>query len=418
MVSFILPIIWSLAVLYKLKYKKNVYGLLFLSLIIPPTVNIVNSRINTMYYLCIFLMLMIVGKRLIIGKIFLNSAIVMTSIIAFYFIAWGLKGSGSFFYELIGDIKFIVLLIEFAIIMKNAKCKEIDAGFQWALKFSTVINFLVVIGTFIIPMEITKFVLLFYYNDDTINSIDNFVDGRLARAYGVFNHPAVLSIFSLMVFFYFFKRLYENKKNIIYMIMALIMGMSAYSKTFILGLPIIFLIWMIFNIKNIKIFILFNALLCILMGIYANFEIVIERIRDINPVLAYYMNYLNHPIEALATRYSPQTGNMVPMYYIIRQNLLIGVGPNPVGAETVVDSAPLVIIHNGGLLALSLILAMYIVLLSKSIQIKNDVLVCFLFIIILSGLALPTWIFHQATFMMLVYIIIILSKSKNKILCR
>lgn len=420
MVSYIPVVIWTVMILFSLHKQdneKNSITLLFLPLFIYPTIQVGSARISSLYYVCFLYMALVFLRR---KRTLSNTSAVYLGIACFvllcFILGWGLNGVGGIVGSMIGFSKFIPIVLSLDLLLNQTKSEVLVHGFRNALNISVCIDFIAVLAQIINPSLAAKIVDMFFYNDQTINFSDELIKGTLGgRMFGIFNHPSVQAIFCLVVFAFYLTRLKEKRINKYIFIISIFMGIASCSKTFVLGAPVVLVLWFLFNFKRVSnprilVAIFFMLIICFLLVIY--FDAIIVNIRSINPVLAYYLGFLKKPFEALNTRYSMDSGNLSSMYSIIKNNLLFGVGPNSIMGEEVLDSAPLVLLHNGGIVCLLAYLILFLWLLVQTSKYKQETLKYFLAIIFISGFALPTWIFHAATISVTIFILLMINSLR------
>lgn len=422
MVSYIPVVIWTAMILFSLHKQENdkdFITLLFLPLFIYPTIQVGSARISSLYYVCFLYMALVFLRR---KRILSNTSAIYLGIAIFillcFILGWGLSGVGGLLGSMIGFIKFIPIVLSLDLLLNQVKSEVLVQGFRSALNISVCIDFIAVLAQMINPNLAAKIIDMFFYNDQTINFSDEIIKGSLGgRMFGIFNHPSVQAIFCLVVFAFYLTQLKEKKINKYIFIISIFMGIASCSKTFVLGVPVVLAIWLLINFKRVSnprvlVAIFFLLILCVF--IVVNFDAIITYIRSINPVLAYYFGFLKKPFEALNTRYSMDNGNLSSMYSIIKNHLLFGVGPNSIMGEEVLDSAPLVLLHNGGIVCLLLYLSLFLWLFVQTLKYKQETLIYFLAIIFVSGFALPTWIFHAATITVTMYILLMINSIRSE----
>ena len=132
-------------------------------------------------------------------------------------------------------------------------------------------------------------------------------------------------------------------------------------------------------------------------------------------VVAYYFSFLHNPLKAFATRYSSKTGILLPIYEIIRKHPIIGVGPLAVKGEILADSAPIIILHNGGVIALLIVILFYLWLFYCIWKCAGMEEIFLWFTVIMSGFALSTWTFYLLTYPVLMYLILFIGKKRESV---
>jgi hypothetical protein len=222
--------------------------------------------------------------------------------------------------------------------------------------------------------------------------------GYFSRAVGSFGSPVNLGAFALLCFAYFLGLLLDrnrNLPNILGLCMAFICGILSCTKTFILGVPILVLLGIMFfvfiskkeikapSLKTIK-YVLIIIFLLVFMGPWT-----VSYVESKGVPIHWYLAFLEKPFEALETRYDSYTGGQAQAIKVTKENPIIGVGfTNPQG-EFKGDSTYVGILHDTGLIGaiIFLIIFMYI---SKWILQSRDASKFLVFTcLLLSSFALP-----------------------------
>jgi hypothetical protein len=229
----------------------------------------------------------------------------------------------------------------------------------------------------------------------------------------------MLAIFALVGVAYYLNHLSEKKSNIFIMVVFIIIGFTALSKTFILGLPLLLFVYFIYNtnrLLNAKWLFILTLAIAVVIIVVLNFDVIITKVYGYNRYMGYYLRMLKSPFDAFSSRYSVNNGILSQNYDLIKKNLIVGVGPVSVQGEQILDSAPIVILHNGGILALVTVLWYYFKSIIISIKYKYTTILYLLVVILASGFGLPIWVFHNASIGVIIYCCLsITCMRKNKI---
>ncbi len=402
---------WSALLIISVLRNKLAGFLLFLILFVNITIPIFGLRINSLYYFTILLFVLILIKRDVkwtIDKDTRKYCLLLILILLTYSLGWLCSGAGSLIGGLIGCIKFIPIIVEFSVLFQDIDKKTVKKDFGIAINIVVFLNTVMVVLQKINPSFSTTITDIFFYNDDTINSSDQIINGVMTRCYGIFNHPATLGTFSLFAITY---NVYSNYKAIIrypFIVCSFIIGLLSLSKTFVLGFPMIVIIMLLVGLKkcrSLRTIVLYLSVIVTGIIVILNFETIISVLSANNAYMRYYLSTLYNPFDAFQTRYSREEGALSFTYEIIKENFLIGVGPNSIKGEAVLDSAPVVIAHNGGVIGLILVTILLLYLLVKIFKTKQNELLLLWAVVLVSGFALPTWIFHMSTIGATIYII-------------
>lgn len=417
--TLFLLLIWSIFIIAWTYRKKNVGVLVFLTLMVVPTIEIGSQRINATYYWLFFYLFLIalMNVKIKIKKSIVVYCLVCILLILNYCIAWAWNGmiSSSMFSVCVIYIRYIVLAIELGVIFRTEKIENICFEFKSALNITMFINFITVIFQMIIPTQTLTLIQYFFYDEQGLSQIEAVQNGVMSRYLGIYNHPGLLGIFCLFIIAVYLPQLMKAKKSYIYIGMALFCGISSLSKVFILGVPIIIILWIILSYREMKTqtFLSVFGVCSLFIIIFIEYENIYNWLYQKSQLLAYYFSFLSQPLKAFATRYDSQGGVLSETFAVIKEHFIIGVGPVPIRGETLADSAPILILHNGGSIALALVIILYLYVFIRNWRsgLQEGVLLCC--VIILTGFALPTWIFYMSSFPILLFLLLNASSVKR-----
>lgn len=246
----------------------------------------------------------------------------------------------------------------------------------------------------IIQLAMPSSVQLFYdlYYKDSMTPLKEVLGlGYFNRAYGTFGTPVLLGVFALFSFAVYLGYYVEKKPCrflTLKILMAVSCGLIALSKTAILGMPTLVItvfvlgIFGFIKIKNKKILII--PFLIIGIGYF-----MVDLLEKAGFAISWYIRFLKHPFEAFGTRYDAGTGILTETYEIINQNLILGVGPTPIGDAFVGDSMYISILYMSGIIGLFLFLGILISAIVINLIEKDTIAVLCGLVILLGGLAAP-----------------------------
>ncbi len=421
MESVILLAVWMRMIWVNRKDNKSTSVLLLLTLFIVPTVAIGNVRISATYFWIVFFLFLIIRNRseLKISTQLLRYVMFMGALMLIYILAWGINGnSGGILGAVIGDGKFLVLALELGILLQEESRELWKQHFGKALNITLIVNTVVICVQLLFPSLMVNVIQRFFYDDNSINQIDSMRDGVYSRLLGIYTHPAYLAIFSLFVIAYYFPAFGKNKKVWPYLLCGFLCGAGSMSKTFVLGFPLLLLLWLLSQIKYLRdkrVLILFVTVVSVILLVMIQYESIHSFLYERSQVVAYYFSFLHNPLKAFATRYSSKTGILLPIYEIIRKHPIIGVGPLAVKGEILADSAPIIILHNGGVIALLIVILFYLWLFYCIWKCAGMEEIFLWFTVIMSGFALSTWTFYLLTYPVLMYLILFIGKKRESV---
>ena len=422
MIPFSLAFIWSLLIHFSKKGSLYNSVLLLLTLFVIPTLPIGSVRINCLYYWNVFLFVyaFFSSRRLqfsIQQIVFIVGLIVVLFLWAFAWVFWG---KGDLFSTLIGYIKYIVIFIEFSILFSGLSTDEITKALKCCVGITIFLNLLMCLIQKINPWVANQIIELLFYNDNTINFADSITSSPSIRCFGIYNHPSVLATIALFgMCIYFPKREKDSRflMEIVLFLSSITIGVFSATKTFFLGFFVILVVFVVSNIKKLKKtrWLAIISLIVVLFGFFLQFfDVIIGYLQKVSPLLSYYLSFVAKPIEAFTTRYSTKSGLLNTNYRIIQSHLVFGVGPNSIQGELINDSAPIVILHNGGMVSIIIILLAYCRLFFAGYKQVGKIALYLFIVIFISGFALPTWVFHDSTIGVLVYFFVICGSATRK----
>lgn len=269
-----------------------------------------------------------------------------------------------------GAFRFVCLTL---ILINHKNC---NAYYVQKLFFGAIV---INLGFSVLQMCFPQFTQLFHdlYSKDSATTLDYYLEsGYFNRGVGTFGTPTVLGVFSLLSFclFYFeFKYGSFQKFKIWGLICSLLCGLLSISKTFLLGIPILFILELLVNIYNtkgrIKMRIHLNkSFIFVLLFLVILGGVVINILIKSGFSILWYLGYLLEPGKALATRYDTNTGILDGLLSVIRENPVIGVGETILPGVFIGDSSYVCILYSVGFGGLFLFLILWVRLLWQLLE--------------------------------------------------
>ena len=283
---------------------------------------------------------------------------------------------------ILGVLRFIILFTFMQ------KCKLTKDNIRNLFASVILINLIVSIIQLTMPSTVDLF-YNFYYKDSfpILQSVKKM--GFFTRAFGTFGTPVKVGFFSLITISYFLQT-YKNKlTDFLIILLALLLGLAALSKTFIIGFPIILILFTIskFNIKRANIF--KTTIIIFTFGVVIIYTI--NYLRNNGFYIDYYLKFIFDPMDAFNTRYGSgsDSGLLSTTFDVIKNNILTGVGTTQVENEFIGDSTYVKILHGTGIIGIIL----FILFIALHVDYRKKVLTRNLFLIatLLGGLALPVF---------------------------
>lgn len=261
-----------------------------------------------------------------------------------------------------------------------------------------------------------------YYKESMTPLLSQLRMGKFNRAFGATGSPVILGGIAAMSYAFFLSTYVDEKKkvkfNIFKILACIICGLLALSKTAILAIPIItvYIIIMCTFLKKSKMSnqLLKILLLAILGGVAL--VLIVSWMKDKGFTIAYYLDFLTKPFEALATRYDSDSGILAESINIIKDHFIFGVGHATFEGAFIGDSLYIVLMYQTGIIGLVAYLFPYIVSFFDSIKkedlTKGALIIVFLLIGIGNSLHLSYWV---VPFVAIVFSIDTANKEKTRL---
>lgn len=285
-----------------------------------------------------------------------------------------------------GYFRLICIIYMLHYVFREKPEKRLDNIFSPIL----ITNFIVSIIQLTIPSSVQLF-YDFYYKESLTPLREVLSLGYFNRAYGTFGTPVLLGVFALLSFAVYLGY-YVEKQPCRFLSLKILVsvscGLIALSKTAILGIPILVIIVFLLSLfgvtktKNKK-------ALIIPFLVIGVFYFVVNLLKNAGFAISWYIGFLSRPFDAFGTRYSVGTGILTETYQIINENLILGVGPTPIGNAFVGDSMYVNILYTSGTVGILIFFGILIPAIFTNL-IKRNVtgLLCSV-AILLGGLAAP-----------------------------
>lgn len=252
------------------------------------------------------------------------------------------------------------------------------------------INVIVSIIQLTFPSSINIF-LDFYYKDSLTPLLGVYDLGYFSRAYGTFGTPVLLGIFSVFSFSFYMGLLADKlicKKVIVKVGASLSLGLMALSKTVVIGIPAILVLYYVmalFGVIKVK-----NRKILAFPVLIAPIAILtIKYLEQKGTFIMWYLNFLFKPFESLSTRYSASTGILKDTYSVIFNNLFFGVGLTNVNNTFAGDSMYINILYTTGLIGLVVLIAIMFSPTISIIKARNGTSIMILMSFLMAGFAAP-----------------------------
>ena len=349
----------------------------------------------------------------------LNLLVVMW--IASYTLGWvsgGLQSPRQYVISILGLLKTVVAVYLIFENFSGKTKKELEQMVGSTLGVVLTMNAIMVFFQWMMPIQMYNLCNILYYSADStgytsLETSDQwgggFYKGHYYRYFGLFETPMAFSCFLILVLAFYVIQCSSEKKffrhpKIIFLI-DVVCGLMAQCKIYIMILPIVLLIYLLYNYKRLsrnQIFVYsFAGILgALLIG-------NIERIPLLQSYLGAKLTYFTNPIATFATRFGSGEGNgyLTKTVAIAKDYFLTGVGPVSINGEPLADSSYVVLLHNGGILAIIALVVFYVWLLRKNIKINEKCLNIALLVLFFIGLSRTELIFGSVLIFFMAYIL-------------
>lgn len=301
---------------------------------------------------------------------------------------------------------FMRLIIIYVVLINQENFKF---WFKDLLVAVLTVNLVIMSVQFLFPNSISIFYNL-YAKDSALALAGMLNLGYFTRLSGTFNNIVPASFFFVLTtttFLVEYSR--ENSfKNIMILCSAVLCGLATSSKSFIIAMPIIFVINLIIKkvyeksslvvikqskIKFMNLFLVFALTMTILLFLYYS-----ENILETNR----YINDLSID-NIFSSRYSQDKGITIEALNVFKNNYLLGVGATSLIGEFLGDSFYVVVLHNTGIIGMLIILLFLLNLILSCMIEKNRQNILLIVSIIIVGFAGNT-IFSLSGVCVLAYI--------------
>lgn len=358
--------IYLLIVCYRLCNKKEIFSITLIYLIIAPNINIGSNDFDAAYFVIIFLIMIILFRRekIKVVKCFSFYLFLFGINFILYFVMTALNNvqfTMEGFSSLLGFLKIPTLIILLSTLYPQDVCKE--ENYDFAFKILLLINLVGIILQFVFDYKIRGFFEGLYLTDGYryYSTLPNWLVYN--RKFGFFGSPMALGIFTSFSLIFLLTKRNKKRNDSLFLLITLFEGISSLSKTFIIGVPIIYILYgllrlvfdkIVINTRKIIRFIILLPIIVIVLGVFYNFMAE-------NSTIEYYLKMLTNPMQAFASRYDVSDENILlgETYKIIKENLFFGVGVQKINNEFLGDSTYVLALHHGGIISLITIIIFY-----------------------------------------------------------
>lgn len=310
-------------------------------------------------------------------------------------------------------IKLGILFVSYDILNK---CRNKVLVFYISISIIVILNFAAGLYQFA-----TDDIRIFYqfYTSATNNNLEIFLNGNISRIPGLFSSPITLGAYSVVFFAYLLALENNNKHKLILIAFNVINGIFSLSKTAILGIPIVCILFILYYIfikqtsTSKKLMFLFFIIFFLLVCIYG-ISILQEFMEGYGLYAKYYFKYIFRPFDAFKTRYSVSNDILLnPTYKIIKEYPLLGSGFTVIRNEFLGDSTYVMLMKTGGLIGLVGYILFNVILIIKLLFKRNTK-----FIIVISIMLIGfSGSFYHSLLVNILYMYILINSKVNIFQC-
>lgn len=381
---------------------QNFIVFFLLVLMLAPPFRVGNTYI-ALSYVCLIFPIVWILKLNKLGGLTLNFLSTIFLVINFIILlifgfAWIVNGglSVSGIIPFIGYTHIFLLILFLTIYINHYNKKGVEFLFEEFIIKLIILNAVAVFLQIVFPLLTTPLFFEMYWKPSLTVYQEHYdfllMSGYNSRMFGLFSTPLSLGVTMLLCLAYYSSQLlYEYDRNkMIVTVLGLTIGISSLSKSFLIGLPVSFIVFIVVAIVlKINFFALKRlAVIVFLFPIimFAAFGILLT-----TPLAGYakfYFSFLLKPFKSLSMRYTANGSDLFlgKTYQVITDNPIFGVGPGSVSGEFIGDSGYVTVLHHAGILGLTLFFIFVIIsflILFKKKYFKQFML---LFTLIVTGL--------------------------------
>ncbi len=371
-----------------LMIKKNTEKFLMISLIgifVCPQLSILEIKIDFSYVFIAIFILDILFNRMKIRKIKNIILKLMLLETAIYLLSTLLNllhpDRQIILMNIIGQIKNLVIFIVIYNFTNGKENININNIISPSIRIIVIINLIFMGIQYLNPMLGIDIIKTWYSNSNSLTLTSNI--STLHRLYGASYSPVITGYNMLLCL----ALEVTTKRNSMWIILMLCVGLMTTSKTFILGSICIFLYFFYIELKN-KILIERIKFLAKIILICTIILIVINQLLESNTnlYLDYYLKESFNIKNVLFNRVKETNDFTSDMINVIINNPIFGLGYNILGNYKVADSDILITLYYGGICALIIHMCIYCKMLFTGFIKKEKKLIIISLLVVLVGI--------------------------------
>lgn len=391
-----------------LKHESTVVPI-FMMTLYGPDLKIGSKSVDSTYILIAVLLIFIMFSN---GKLYFarikRYVYTTVSIMMVYTASWlffSRVDMNDYLSCIVGGIKLTAVLIE-CYTLNYLFCDRIEEDMTNLINISLILNSLfITFQKFFFTSSLLVLKDVFLSTEEYDFVLGATYAGRYTRYNGLFKYPMHLGIFCVLATAFLLTVRAKQKKKTIWLlsiVMALYCGIMSASKSFFIGIAVLYCFFVVENLAqmNDKKKVIFNFFPVLGLALIILFQQDIIRILEnvFGSYVAYYAQKVVLFFSNIGVVFETRTGEsgaLSSLYNVVVENFLFGVGPASINGEKIMDNAVLVILHNGGIVALAIALSYYINILRKSYHNHKSVLL--VFTILACGMGFQIWVASSLT---------------------
>ncbi|WP_249029416.1 hypothetical protein [Tannockella kyphosi] len=403
---------------------RTTFAIMMSYLIISPDIQIFGMQIDSIYLAVLYFLILILRTKPKIKKppVVFNAYLKLIILVYLvYSVSWLVFSRLDFVTYLscvTGAIKILLFLLEVWIMNESLENLDYTCETAKMIGIVLIINFVFILfQKSSLDLSMT-FLDTYLSNEEYEYMVYSTKYGYYNRFNGLFAYPMHMGLFGTYAIA--FLTMYDHKlKSLFKWILIFIagyIGILSASKSFIFGVVIFYCLNMVrlfIQSKSTapkKYSVIGVFLIAMLFIIFYN-QIYNLVLNVFGSNFARYILMLSTPMEILSTRFDADTGAINDLMYFLENHFFFGVGPSSIMGEYVMDNAFYMILHNGGMLAVSIVAYFYtkLVFLCKN---KSNHLIM-IFLVFVTGLGFQTWIVETISVWIIFYIVLDLKESSS-----
>lgn len=421
--AYLVLLFFILCCTWKIIRGKDALPIILLYYFIAPNIPLGSGLVVDSSYIFIFVLLIVSaivsGGVLKLKKQVRSLALLTIVWIVTYMIGWIVNGASSqatFFIAILGLIKTLAAVILCFCLCGSMTKEIIYYNIGKGLSLTVISNAIAIILQFLFPYQMYDLCYELYYTASSSGYTSyerieswgaGFYNGRYYRYFGLNETPMVLSCIIVVVLSFLLIQAVTRKQFFghpkIIGAVAIFVGTSAQCKIFFLMLPILGMLYVLFDSRKLtrrKLFLYMSGCIACLLII-----IFLDEISSISTFR--YLAYITSPLQAFATRFGDgkgASGYLTETLSVALNHFLTGVGPISISGEPIADSSFVVIFHHGGIVALLAMIVFYVYIIKENSRHGNNADNILVISMLIMGLSRTNLIFGNLLIVTMLYI--------------